>query len=108
MVEEIKHYLLPHLPIHVKLIRQRRAINNQPEPRLFDGRAKHARQFRGGGSEIDRFIDGLDAPGFDPRKVQQCVDQFEQTEAITVRYLEVLAPARIFSQFLFERTKHER
>src|SRR5688500_17674915 len=44
--EKIQHDLLPHVAIDVDRLSERRALDDEREPGLFDGRAEHARELR--------------------------------------------------------------
>ncbi len=70
-------------------------------PALLDGRAEHAGQIGGERGQVDGFVGRLDAPCLDARKIEQRVDQLEQTQAVAVRHFQpfvVIAAAIVFGQ----------
>ncbi len=111
--EEVEDDLLPHLPVDVHRLRERRGVHHQPQPRPLDGRAEGARQLHGVGGEVRRLVGGLRAAGLDPREVEERVDQSQQAKRIAVDHLELVAHAgRDLSPFpvpqVLQRPEHER
>ena len=82
--KQVEHDLLPHVPIHIHGLRQRRAVNPEIQSRLFHRGAEHARQIRRQRRQVCFNINGAGPPGFDSGKIKKGVDQFQQTEAVAV------------------------
>ena len=85
--EQIEDDLLPHVAIDVDRLALRRAVDDERQPCSFDGGAKRARELRGQGGEVDWLVGGLHAPGFDPREIEERVDELQQTQGIAVEEL---------------------
>src|ERR1700733_108256 len=82
--DEVEHYLLPHIAIDEYGMRQRRAIDDQIESRFFGGGTKARRKIGGEGGDVRGFVAGLHAAGFYARKIEQTVNQLEQSEPVSV------------------------
>ena len=92
--EEIEDDLLPHLAIDAGRLGKRRAIDNEPQARLLDRRAKHAGEFCRRGGEVGRFVDGLHAPCLDAREIEERVDQFQEPQTVSVGKVDLVMLAR--------------
>ena len=66
---QVQDDLLPHVAVHVSRLWERRAIDDEGEASLVHGRAESARGVGSKGRKICGFVDGLHAPGFDPREI---------------------------------------
>ena len=95
VAEKIQDDLLPHLAIDVDGFGQAGTVDHQPQAGFFDRRPEDAREVRGHGAEVGRLIARLDASRFDPREVEQRVDEFQQPQAVAMRDVEPLARLRI-------------
>src|SRR5690349_2138783 len=88
---EIENDLLPHVGIDVNRFVQTRTVDHELDAGSFARRAKVARELSGHRSQIGRFERSLHAASFDPREVEQSVDEFLQTQTVAIRDFEVLA-----------------
>ena len=110
--KKIQNDLLPHVAVHIGRPRQRRRVDAQRQPGAFDRRPEEGGEFGGEGREVDGFERGLDPAGLDPRKVEQRIDEAQQSLAVAVRDLDERARSRREArrrlvQEIFERTQHQ-
>jgi hypothetical protein len=110
---QVKDDLLPHVAIDVHRLGQWRAIHDEPQPGPFAGGLEVTGQFRGELRQVGRLVHRLQAAGFDPREVQQRVDELHQTQAAAVRHLQALAlpVGERFAgirQSVLDRSEHQR
>ena len=87
--KQIEDNLLPHVAIDVHRFIERRTIEHEPQLGAFHGRAKSARQIAGERGQIGRLVIRLHAGRFDPRKVEQRIDQLEQPQTVAMRHRQV-------------------
>ena len=85
--QQVEENLLPHIPIDEHRFRQGIAVDDQREPRLFNGRTEYARELRGQLREVGGFVMRVDAPRFDARKIQQRIHESQQPQRIAMRDL---------------------
>ncbi len=109
--EKIEHDLLPHIDVHVDGLRQRQAVDSISEASAFHGGAEYAGQLGGAGGEVHRAVEGLNAPGFNAREVEQRIDELRRESVAMdsfdlgqVFLRDVLAS---FVEDFFERTEHQ-
>ena len=100
--EQVEDDLLPHVPVDVHRLAQRRAVDGERQARAVDGGAEHAGQLRGGRGEVDRLEPRVDAAGLQPGEVEQRVDQLAQAQRVAVDDLELLAHPRLGGQLRVE------
>jgi hypothetical protein len=106
--EQVEDDLLPEVAVDVDRLRERRSVDHQPQAGSLHGLPEGARQLRRIGGEIDRLEDRLDAPGLDPREVEQGVDQLQQPLAVAVDQRQQLpALPRGPGEEVVERPQHE-
>ena len=91
--DEIEDDLLPHRRVDVDRLRERRAVDDQPQPGPFAGRAEIARKLGGELREIGGRIARLHAAGLDAGEVEERIDEPLQAEAVTLHELRALALA---------------
>ncbi len=89
--DEVEDDLFPHLAIDVHRNWQGRAVDDELEASLLHRGAERAGEIGGEGCEIDRLESGTHASGFDAREVEQCVDELEETLAVAMRDVELIA-----------------
>ena len=68
---------------------------------------KAARQVACERGEVRRLVDGLNASRFDPRKVEQRIDQLEQPQCVAVEHLQ-LGRRAVAGEQVLERREHQR
>ncbi len=83
--QEIEDDLLPHVPVHVHGLGQRRAVEDEPQAGFLDRRSEHAGELGGRRGEVGRLVGRVDASGLDAREVEQRVHQLQQPQAVAVR-----------------------
>ncbi len=108
--EQVQQNLLPHLAIDIDRLRQRRAIEHQPEIGLLDGRPEARGDARAELGKIGRPVGGLHAARLDAREIEQAVDQAQQPVAVAVRQhrmLPRLLERDVAVQHFLERAQHE-
>ena len=88
----------------------RSAVDHQLEARRFDERLESSRQPRGERREIGRLEGRPEPPRFDPREVQQIVDQPEETERVAMNGFQRRSAEHLrrVAQRLFERAQDQR
>ena len=95
--EEVEDDLLPHVPVDVHRLGQRRRSRRRrparPGRRRSGTRWPARRSWR---DEVDRLEPGLDPPGLQAGEVEQGVDQLAQPQRVALDDLELLArPAAV-------------
>jgi hypothetical protein len=108
--KQIEDNLLPHLPVYVDRLRERRAINEQAQPGLLKERAKDACQIGSERGQIGGRVHCLGTSGLDTRKIQQGIDQFEQAQPVALHQGKLLVDARlqrVAGQQVFQRSEHQ-
>ena len=93
--QEIEDDLLPHVAIDVDGSPQRGTLHHEAEPGTVHRRPEVAGEIGRQGGQIRRLVARLDPPGLDTRKIEQRVDQLEQSQAVPMRRLETLAVLRV-------------
>src|ERR1700747_943714 len=76
--EKVEHDLLPHVAIDVDKLLQRRAVDDQAQPRAFASGAEITGEVACETGQISRFIRGLRTAGLDTREIKQCVNKPKQ------------------------------
>ena len=83
--QQVEDDLLPHVPVDVDRLGQRRAVDLELQPGALDGRAEGAREV---GGERRRSIGSIRRPaarpGLDAREVEQRVHQLQQPQRVAV------------------------
>ena len=93
--EQVEDDLLPHVPVDVHRLAQRRAVDRRveagplarPSGRRWPARAVTRR-------EVDRLEPRLDPAGLEPGEVEQGVDQLAQPQGVALDDLELFAQPR--------------
>ncbi len=80
--DQVQDHLLPHLPVQIGGLGQGRAVQLQPEAGALDRRSEAGGDLGGEPGDIRRLERRLHPPRFDPREVEQAVDQPQQPPAI--------------------------
>ena len=62
-------------------------MNHELDARLFNGRSKPTREFRGERREVRRFESGVDAARLDTREIQKRIHEPQQAQGIAMRDL---------------------
>ena len=109
--QEVEDDLLPHLTIEPHGLGDRRALDDEVQPRSLDGRTERAAQVGGQRGDVHRLVDGVGTPGLDPREIEQRVDELEEPHAVALRRQQLLAlGGRQIrrAEHVFERPQHER
>src|SRR5690242_5923244 len=110
--EKIEYDLFPHVAVDVHRLGDRLAFDAECKSRFFHCRAEGTAYVFGQLAQVRRLIGRLHASGFDAREIKQGVDQLEESEGITVRHHQLLAPlwTQVLAglrQHLLERAQHE-
>ena len=87
--EKVEHDLLPHVAIEVHRVGERRTVDDQLQPCPLGRRPERAGQVRRDRREIGRLEHGLYPAGLDARKIEQRVDELEQTLRIAMHRLQI-------------------
>ena len=82
--EKVQHDLFVHVSVDIDRLGQGRCVDDKPHSSLFDARAEDTGEFGGEFRQFDRLVARLDAPGLDPREVQQRVDELLQAQGVAV------------------------
>ena len=111
--DQVEDNLFPHLPIDKHGLGQRRRVDRQGQARLLAGGTKAARQVMRQRRQIGRLINRLYSSRFDPREIEQRVDQLLQAQTITLGHHDSLALTSAkwrlaIRHRIVERTEHER
>src|SRR5215813_12590231 len=67
--EQVQNNLFPHLAVNVDWFGERWAVNDEFKSRAFDCGSEDAGQIGCKFGQVNWFVDGLDAPGLDARKI---------------------------------------
>ncbi len=110
---QVENDLFPHPAVHVHGLVQAGAIEFEPQPRLFGGRAKHAGQLHRERRQVGGQIDRLHAAGLDAREIQQRVDQPQQPRAVAAYQLQLILggrrkPCVALRQQVLDGAQHQR
>ena len=89
--DEVEDDLLPHLPIDVDGLGERRAVDDQLEPPALRRRSEAGRQIGGQRGQVHRDVARLNPARLDAREVEQRVDQLLQAPRAPPGDLEPLA-----------------
>ena len=88
--QQVEHDVFPHRRVDQRGCRQRRAVDAEPQPRLFDRGAEHAGEVGGIAGDFDRPRIGVQAPCLRLCRQQQRVDQPRQAQCGPVRGAQIL------------------
>ena len=86
--DKAEHDVFPHAAIHVHRLRERRAVDDEPQADVFNNRAEDARDLRRQRRQIRRFVASVDAAGFETGEIEQGVDELEQSLRATMQDLD--------------------
>ncbi len=89
--DQVEEDLLPHLPVHVDRLRQRRAVEPQGQARLLHRRTEAGRDLGAELGQVGGLVAGADPPRLQPREVQQAVHQTQEAGAVAMGELHLPA-----------------
>ncbi len=90
VAQQVEHYLLPHLPVHVGRFGERRAIHLEGQAGPLERGPEHAAQVGGERGQVDRLEVAMAAAGLDAGEIEQRVDQLAQPKPVPVDDVQVL------------------
>ena len=98
VAQQVEDDLLPHLPVDVDGLGQRRAIHLVGQPGPLDRRPEDAGQVGRERGQVHRLVTRLHPAGLDTREVQQGVDQLAQAQPVTVNDVQFLADGLVLGR----------
>ncbi len=111
--QQVENDLFPHLAIDPYRFGERRTIDREAQPRPFQRRPEGRGEATGQDGEVDGLERRPDAPGLDPREIEQRVDQSKQALPVAPDQRQLLAldgdlrAAGAGIEHLLDRSQHQ-
>ena len=111
--QEVEDDLLPHVPVDVDGLGQRRAVHDEPQPGPLAGRAEVAGEVGGHRGQVGGLVHRLHAARLDAREVEQRVHELLEPQAVAMHDGEQLAVRRHDlvrgrGEDILDRSEHQR
>ena len=111
--EQIQNDLLPHVAIHEDRLGDWLAFHREAQTGVLHRRIERAGDFRREGGQVGGLIRRLHASGFHTRKIQEGIDELEQSEPVAPHRDQLFLmfgtePLARFRQHFLKGTEHQR